>query len=102
MRRLQETPDINQRKLANELGISLGSINYCLQELAKKGWIKIQNFGHSQNKLGYVYLLTPTGIAAKSKLTARFLRRKVAEYEALRVEIEALQAESSEAEGATN
>lgn len=93
MRHLQETPDINQRELAKELGISLGSINYCMQALVEKGWVKMQNFSHSRNKLGYVYLLTPTGIVEKSALTARFLRRKVEEYEVLRNEIETLKAE---------
>lgn len=93
MQRLQETSDLNQRELAQELGISLGSINYCLQALVKKGWVKMQNFGHSHNKLGYAYLLTPAGIAEKTALTSRFLNRKMKEYEALREEIEALKAQ---------
>lgn len=93
MRRLQETPHISQRELAKELGISLGSINYCLQALMEKGWIKMQNFSRSAHKMGYVYLLTPAGIAEKSMLTARFLQRKMNEYDALREEIEKLKSE---------
>lgn len=81
--------------LAKELGISLGSINYCFQALAEKGWIKMQNFSKSKHKLRYAYLLTPAGIAEKSKLTAEFLKRKTAEYEALKAEIETLQTESN-------
>ena len=93
MRRLQETPDISQRELARELGISLGSVNFCLQALMEKGWVKIQNFSNSKHKLGYVYLLTPTGISGKAALTARFLKRKMDEYDALLEEIEALRQE---------
>ena len=93
LRRLHETPDLSQRTLAKELGISLGSVNYCFQALVGKGWIKVQNFSHSQHKLGYVYLLTPSGISQRSKLTAEFLRRKLAEYEILRQEISQLEAE---------
>ena len=93
LRRLHESPDLSQRTLAKELGISLGSVNYCFQALVGKGWIKVQNFSQSQHKLGYVYLLTPSGISQRSKLTAAFLKRKVAEYETLRREITQLQAE---------
>ena len=73
--------------------MSLGSINFCFQALVEKGWIKMQNFSQSKHKLRYAYLLTPTGIAEKSKLTAEFLRRKTAEYEALQEEINRLQAD---------
>ncbi len=93
LRRLHDNPDISQRTLAKELGISLGSINYCFQALMEKGWVKMQNFSHSQHKLGYAYLLTPTGIAEKTRLTASFLKRKRAEYEVLYQEIEQLKAE---------
>lgn len=79
--------------MAKELGISLGSINFCFQALVEKGWIKMQNFSQSQHKLRYAYLLTPAGIAEKSKLTAEFLRRKTAEYEVLQEEINRLQAD---------
>ncbi|AKZ65079.1 MarR family transcriptional regulator [Herbaspirillum hiltneri N3] len=93
LRRLQEEPDLSQRTLAKEMDISLGSINFCFQALMEKGWVKMQNFSQSGHKLGYAYLLTPSGIAEKSLLTARFLKRKMEEYEQLRKEIEALQAE---------
>ena len=93
LRRLHESPDLSQRTLAKELGASLGSINYCFQALMEKGWVKMQNFSHSQHKLGYAYLLTPTGIAEKTRLTASFLKRKKAEYEVLHQEIEQLKAE---------
>lgn len=93
LRRLCETPDVSQRTLAKELGISLGSINFCFQALVDKGWVKMQNFSQSKHKMGYVYLLTPAGIAEKSVLTARFLKRKQEEYEVLRAEIEQLKAE---------
>jgi EPS-associated MarR family transcriptional regulator len=93
MRRLHQSSEINQRELAKELGISLGSINYCLQALVQKGLVKMQNFKHSRNKLGYAYLLTPAGMAEKSRLTSRFLKRKMDEYEALREEIETLKEE---------
>ena len=93
LRRLQQTPEVSQRTLARELGISLGSINFCFQALMEKGWIKVQNFSQSKHKLGYAYLLTPNGVAEKSKLTAKFLKRKVAEYQMLQAEIEALKEE---------
>lgn len=93
MRRLEEQPDINQRLLAHELGVSLGSVNYCLRALIDKGLVKIHNFSHSRHKLGYMYKLTPKGIAEKSAMATRFLHRKMAEYEALKQEIEELRAE---------
>jgi EPS-associated MarR family transcriptional regulator len=95
LRRLHQTPEVSQRVLAKEFGISLGSINFCFQALVEKGCIKMQNFSQSKNKLRYAYLLTPAGMAEKSKLTAKFMLRKVAEYEALQVEIESLKAEIS-------
>ena len=88
---MQDNPGMTQRALATELGISLGGANYCLQALVEKGWLKMQNFSKSENKLGYAYLLTPVGIAEKSALTGRFLKRKMQEYEELKAEIEALQ-----------
>ncbi|WP_445778620.1 MarR family EPS-associated transcriptional regulator [Shewanella sp.] len=101
LRRLHQTPQVSQRTLAKELGVALGSINFCLQALVEKGWIKMQNFSQSKNKLRYAYLLTPDGVAEKSKLTAEFLRRKVAEYETLQAEIETLKAEMNSAKGGT-
>lgn len=93
LRRLHQTPEVSQRTLARELGISLGSINFCFQALVEKGWIKMQSFSQSKHKLRYAYLLTPAGVDKKSKLTAEFLKRKMAEYEALQQEIEFLKAE---------
>jgi len=93
MRILEATPDISQREMAKVLGVSFGCINYCLNALIDKGLVKIQNFNQNQNKFGYVYLLTPTGIAEKASLTSSFLKRKIDEYEALKVEIETLKSE---------
>jgi EPS-associated MarR family transcriptional regulator len=93
LRRLHQSPDLSQRILAKELGISLGSINFCFQALVEKGCIKMQNFSQSKHKLRYAYLLTPAGIAEKSKLTAEFLKRKTAEYEMLQQEIQNLKAD---------
>ena len=93
MRILEATPDISQREMAKVLGVSFGCINYCLNALIDKGLVKIQNFNQNQNKFGYVYLLTPKGIAEKASLTSSFLKRKMDEYEALKVEIETLKSE---------
>ncbi|MES2399998.1 MAG: MarR family EPS-associated transcriptional regulator [Pseudomonadota bacterium] len=93
LRVLQANPCINQRTLANTLGISLGKTNYCLKALIGKGLVKVQNFRSSNNKLAYSYLLTASGIAEKANLTARFLKRKVVEYETLSREIEQLRNE---------
>ena len=93
LRLLEQNPEITQRELAEALGVSVGAANYCLKALVEKGWVKLENFQKNPNKLGYLYLLTPVGIAAKAQLTASFLRRKLAEYEALRAEIDQLQAE---------
>lgn len=90
---LQDKPDISQRDLAAQLGISHGKMNYCLNALMGKGLVKLHNFSNSQHRWRYAYVLTPTGFAEKAALTGRFLKRKMAEYEALRAEIEALQAE---------
>ena len=93
LRLLQANPEMNQRELADALGVSLGKTNYCLKALLGKGFIKMQSFNKSQNKLAYAYLLTPTGIVEKAGLTVRFLARKVAEFESLTLEIEALKSE---------
>ncbi|HRE15489.1 MAG TPA: MarR family EPS-associated transcriptional regulator [Rhodocyclaceae bacterium] len=93
LRRLHQAPEVSQRTLARELGVSLGSINFCFQALVEKGWIKMQNFGQNTNKLRYAYSLTPSGLAGKSKLTMKFLQRKLDEYEVLRAEIDQLRAE---------
>ncbi|MGG7646094.1 MarR family EPS-associated transcriptional regulator [Rhodovulum sp. YNF3179] len=101
MRLLESNPHLSQREIARELGASLGRVNYCLQALADKGYIKIRNFQASNHKLRYAYVLTPRGIAEKARLTRGFLERKWAEYEALQAEIAALEEELSlGAEGA--
>lgn len=94
MRLLEANPEMSQRDLARELGISLGKANYCLQALIKKGWIKADNFKNSQNKAAYMYLLTPRGIEQKASLTLRFLETKMQEYEALKAEIKQMQREA--------
>ena len=93
MRLLQEDPEISQRQLATAMGISVGATNYCLRALVDKGWVKLENFQKNPNKLGYLYLLTPTGVNAKAALTAEFLKRKLVEYEKLSDEIESLRHE---------
>jgi len=76
--------------------VSLGKVNYCMKKLTEKGWVKLTNFTSSSNKFGYAYLLTPSGIEEKSRLTFSFLKRKVVEYEILKKEINALKLESEE------
>jgi EPS-associated MarR family transcriptional regulator len=98
MRLLEANPRMTQRDLARELGISLGGLNYCLKALVAKGWIKMENFSKSDRKLRYAYLLTPKGMAGKARLTNHFLRRKLAEYEALKEEIGRLRAEAAGAD----
>ena len=93
LRLLEERPDLSQREIARALDLSLGSANYVLRALVEKGQVKIRNFRASDNKLRYAYILTPGGLETKARLTAGFLKRKRAEYEALRAEIEALQTE---------
>ena len=94
LRLLEQNPEMTQRELAEALGVSLGATNYCLQALVGKGWVKFENFQKNPRKLGYLYLLTPAGIAAKAHLTAKFLKYKLAEYEVLRAEIADLKAEA--------
>ena len=90
---LEKTPALSQRDLASTLGFSLGKVNYCLKALVDKGWIKATRFLQNPHKSEYAYLLTPQGIGSKAVLTAQFLERKMAQYEQLRAEIEALQAQ---------
>jgi len=94
LRLIEENPHFSQREISTALGVSLGGVNYCLRALAAKGLLKIENFRKSGSKLGYVYLLTPEGIAEKTHLTEAFLRRKMVEYEAMRKEIEAVRGET--------
>lgn len=93
LRMLQDNPDMTQREIAQSLGLSTSGLNYCLKALIEKGWVKVHNFSQSKNKFGYIYVLTPQGIAEKLALTSRFLNRKLSEYEALKVEIDGLQTE---------
>jgi EPS-associated MarR family transcriptional regulator len=93
MRLLEQNPDLTQREIAEQLGVSVGSVNYCLKALMEKGWLKMKNFIYSKNKFGYVYVLTPIGIAKRAELTSKFLARKMSEYENLKYEIEVLKAE---------
>ena len=88
LRKLSKKPQVSQRKLAGELGFSLGKLNYCLNALKKKGLVKIKNFKNNKNKINYIYVLTPKGITKKSKLTVNFMKRKMREYEELKNELE--------------
>jgi EPS-associated MarR family transcriptional regulator len=92
---LEEEPRLTQRELANKLGISLGGVNYCLKALIEVGHIKAGNFKKNPDKSVYLYLLTPKGIAEKASLTAGFLKRKMAEYHALKKEIDAIQSKAN-------
>lgn len=99
LRLLQDNPEMSQRDLADAVGIGLGSVNFCLNALVDKGLVKLGNFSANRDKRRYAYVLTPKGIAEKSALTRRFLKRKLAEYDALREEIEALRSEIEPAPG---
>ena len=94
LRKLELNPEYTQRELSREMGVSLGKINYCMKKLIEKGWIKLSNFSHNPNKVGYIYLLTPKGIEQKTKLTILFLKRKIEEFEILKDEISELKLES--------
>ena len=87
LRKIKTKPQATQRELAGELGFSLGKLNYCLKALKSKGLIKIENFKKNPNKVNYIYVLTPKGIAEKTKLTVNFMKRKMKEYEELKKEI---------------
>ena len=87
LRKIKNNPKSTQRELAKDLGFSLGKLNYCLQSLREKGLIKINNFSKNPNKINYFYILTPKGIAEKTKLTINFMKRKMREYEELKKEI---------------
>ena len=93
---------LSQRGLARKLGMSLGKVNYCLNALVDKGLVKVSNFHNNDNKLSYAYLLTPRGIKSKAVVTAHFLQRKTAEYEALKKEIAALKREVGDNAAATS
>ena len=90
---IEGTPDISQRSLAKKMNVSLGKVNYCLQALKEKGWVKAKNFKNSENKKGYIYVLTPKGASERARVTARFLKRKLTEYDEIKREIEELRRE---------
>ena len=92
---LAADPHASQRRIADELGISLGRVNFCVQALIEKGLIKVNNFRSNTHKRAYLYMLTPKGIEEKAVVTARFLRRKLDEYETLKRELEELQREAN-------
>ena len=92
---VENNPSITQRELAKELGISVGKANYCLKALIDKGWVKASNFKNSNKKLAYFYILTPSGIEQKARITVNFLKRKINDYEELKQEIETLKNEVS-------
>ena len=88
LRKIQKKPESSQRKLAEELGFSLGKLNYCLKALQNKGLVKIKNFKKNPQKINYIYILTPKGISEKTKLTIRFMKRKMQEFDELKKEID--------------
>ena len=88
LRKIKSKPNYSQRKLAEELGFSLGKLNYCLKALKEKGLVKIHNFKKNPHKFDYVYNLTPKGITTKTRLTLNFMKRKMKEYDELKAEIE--------------
>ena len=90
LRKLEVSPELTQRELSKEMGVSLGKINYCMQKLVEKGWVKISNFSNNPSKVSYIYLLTPQGIEQKGRLTIAFLKIKLEEYEVLKNEINKL------------
>tara|TARA_B100001750_G_C15203986_1_gene444905 strand:- start:30 stop:341 length:312 start_codon:yes stop_codon:yes gene_type:complete len=87
LRQVENKPDSSQRELADDLGFSLGKLNYCLKALKNKGLVKIKNFEKNPNKIGYLYVLTPKGVIEKTKLTINFMNRKMKEYEELKKEL---------------
>ena len=92
---LEQSPNTTQRELASQLGVSLGKAHYLLKSLVRVGWVKLENFKQSNNKLGYAYLLTPVGVLEKTKITRQFLKRKEQEYQQLAQEISQLKDEVS-------
>ena len=89
LRKIKKTPEASQRELAEELGFSLGKLNYCLKALQKKGFVKLKNFQKKNNKISYLqYVITPKGISERTKLTLNFMKRKMREYDELKKELE--------------
>ena len=102
LRRLESNPEHTQRKLSQDMGVSLGKVNYCMKKLTEKGLIKLTNFTHNPNKMGYTYLLTPSGIEEKSRLTFSFLAIKLKEYEMLKGEISKLKQDAEKLKSGQN
>jgi len=96
LKTLESNPGLSQRDLAKHLNVSLGKVNYCLNALIEKGCLKVNNFRNSENKMAYAYLLTPHGVEEKARITVRFLKCKMQEYEQLRAEINELQREAEQ------
>jgi EPS-associated MarR family transcriptional regulator len=96
LKMLSKEPNVTQRDMAKRMGISLGKMNYCVTELAAKGWIKIIRFKSAGNKTPYTYLLTPKGLEEKARMTLSFLKRKLAEYEEIKKQIRELHYEVEE------
>lgn len=90
LRKISDSKKLTQRELANELGFSLGKLNYCLNELKKKGLIKFNNFKNNKNKINYMYILTPKGVSKKTKLLISFMQRKMNEYDEFKKELDNL------------
>ena len=96
LKTLEDNPGLSQRDMAKRLGISLGKVNFCLNALVEKGCLKVNNFRNSNNKLAYAYLLTPHGVEEKARITLRFLKYKIQEYERLQAEIRELKHEAEQ------
>ena len=96
LRKLEANPKYTQRELSKEMGISLGKVNYCINKLITKGWVKLSNFRRNPNKVGYIYLLTPKGVEEKTRLTFSFLKIKMDEYEMLKEEISSLEKDTKQ------
>ena len=88
LRKIKQKPNSSQRKLAKELGFSLGKLNYCLKALKDKGLVKVENFKKNPNKINYFYILTPAGIATKTKLTLNLMKKKIKEYDDLKKDLD--------------
>ncbi|MDX9741450.1 MAG: MarR family EPS-associated transcriptional regulator [Gammaproteobacteria bacterium] len=95
LKALARNPHCSQRELAHELGISLGKVNYCLRAIMSRGWVKVDNFRNNPDKRGYAYYLTPKGFEEKARVTLRFLKKRMKEYEAIRREIDELRRETA-------
>ena len=96
LRKLNENPSSSQRKMADDLGFSLGKLNYCLNELKNKGFVKVKNFKKSKRKLSYLYMLTPSGFTMKKNLTLDFMKKKIKEYDELKKEIKNIKKDFNE------